>query len=350
MSTAPDVKKLHFTALQNLYIKCFGHAFAEYEELSSHGSDRIIVRLKSEHQSCIGIVNPHIEENKAFLSFGKTFKANGLNVPEIHLIAKDNGSYLLEDLGDETLSIRIKSNWDEGAEEKKALYKKAIDELPKFQVSMASHVDFTLCYQFNEFGEDNINYDINYFKERFLKVFYKSQINEELLDKDLNYLKNKILEMPKDYFLYRDFQSRNIMLKGNDLYFIDFQSGRRGALLYDIASLLYDAKANILQTIREELLEYYLDTVIKYTNIDRNLYQHYFWYFAMIRILQAMGAYGFLGITKGKSKFLESIPYALENINFILNNRIASNELSYLRSIFSELLNNEIEINKEYSK
>ncbi len=339
MSTAPEVKKLHFTALQNLYIKCFGSGFTGYEELTAHGSDRIIVRLISGHQSCIGIVNPHTEENKAFLSFGKTFRENGLHVPEIYSAAKDNGSYLLEDLGDETLFIRVKSDWEKDVEGNKSLYKRAIDSLPKFQVSMAKQVDFSLCYQFGEFGEDNINFDINYFKECFLREFYKSELNEELLNEDLNHLKSKILELPRDYFLYRDFQSRNIMLKSNEPYFIDFQSGRRGALLYDIASLLYDAKANIPQNIREELLEYYLDSVNSYTNIDKNLYREYFWYFAMIRILQAMGAYGFLGIVKNKPKFLESIPYALKNINFILNNRIALNGLNYLRSIFSELLN-----------
>lgn len=129
------------------------------------------------------------------------------------------------------------------------------------------------------------------------------------------------------------------MIKNGELYFIDFQSGRRGALLYDLASLLYDAKADVPQNIREELLDYYLNIVIDYLKIDIALYKNYFWYFAIIRILQAMGAYGFLGIVKGKSKFLESVPYALNNINFILNNRIDSNELTYLRNIFAELLN-----------
>jgi len=127
------------------------------------------------------------------------------------------------------------------------------------------------------------------------------------------------------------------MLHKNDLYYIDYQSGRKGALQYDIASLIYDAKADIPQNLRENLLEYYIAEANKYTGIDANDFKHYFWYFAMIRILQAMGAYGFLGITKGKKRFLESIPYALKNINFILNNRINKTEFGYLKTIFSEI-------------
>jgi aminoglycoside/choline kinase family phosphotransferase len=348
MSGLPDVRKLHFTALQNLHIKCFGSGFTGYEELTAHGSDRIIIRLNSETESCIGIVNPHIKENRAFISFGKIFRKNGLNVPEIFAIAKDDGSYLLEDLGDETLFIRVASNWSGDNSKNISLYKKAIDEMPKFQVSMAGKIDFNMCYQFGEFGEDNIDFDINYFKERFLKALYKNEIDENLLNNDLEFLKGRILEMPRDFFLYRDFQSRNIMLKDEELYFIDFQSGRRGSLLYDIASLLFDARADIPQEIREELLEYYLLTVDKYVTIDIPFFSRHFWYFALIRILQAMGAYGFLGMVKGKTRFLESIPYALKNINFILNRRIPANELNYLKNIFSELLeDNNPEIQKQ---
>jgi aminoglycoside/choline kinase family phosphotransferase len=128
------------------------------------------------------------------------------------------------------------------------------------------------------------------------------------------------------------------MIKNSELYFIDFQSGRRGALLYDLASLLYDAKADIPQQTREKLLEYYLRTAMKITQIDENRYREYFWYFAVIRILQALGAYGFLGTVKGKTKFLESIPYAVNNICFILAKRIPQNELNFLKKIFETLL------------
>jgi aminoglycoside/choline kinase family phosphotransferase len=285
-----------------------------------------------------------IDENRAFIGFGRTFRDGGLSVPEIYCTARDDGSYLLEDLGDETLLERIITAGGFNADII-SLYGKAVDSLLKFQVDTVKKIDFNLCYQFNEFGNENIDYDINYFTERFLKVFYRGKIDAEKLNKDLNFMKQKILELPRDYFLYRDFQSRNIMLKGNDLYFIDFQSGRKGALLYDLASLLYDAKAEVPQNVREELVDYYLNEAGKNVTIEKEKYKMYFWYFAMVRILQALGAYGYVGIVKGRSKFLESIPYALNNINFILSNRVESVELHYLKKIFLELLN-ENNINK----
>lgn len=338
-SIQQQTKKLYYTQLQNLYTKHFGNGYTMFEELSAHGSDRFIARLGSDAGKCVGIVNKNLDENRAFIGFGKTFLEHGMNVPEIYSAAEDEGSYLLEDLGDETLAKRVNSDWETGTDEKLALYEKAIEHLVRFQVDMKEKPDYSLCYQYNEFGEDNITYDINYFKERFLKQFYKSQVNENELNADLNFLKEKILELPREYFLYRDFQSRNIMLHKNDLYFIDFQSGRRGALLYDTASLLYNAKANIPQDIREQLLEFYIETASKKTIIDGEKYKSFFWYFVMIRILQALGAYGFVGIVKNKPKFLESIPYALKNINFVLNERIENSKLKYLRAIFRELIN-----------
>ena len=330
--------KAYYTSLQNLHIKHFGKPVEFFGQLMSHGSDRFIVRLKSaDGSSCIGIVNHNIDENKALISFGRTFKSQGMNVPEIFAVNRDNVSYLMEDLGDETLLSKIESS-KSFENSLKELYKKAIENLTKFQITACKDIDYSLCYQFIEFGEKNIDYDINYFKERFLKVFYKNELNEDLLNKDLEFLKNKIMELPRNFFLYRDFQSRNIMIKEGELYFIDFQSGRRGALLYDLASLLYDAKADIPQQTREEFLEYYLTSVKNLIPIEENKYRQYFWYFALIRILQALGAYGFLGIVKGKNRFLESIPYAINNIYFILHSRVQQNELAYLKKIFEKLL------------
>ena len=129
--------------------------------------------------------------------------------------------------------------------------------------------------------------------------------------------------------MYRDFQSRNIMIKESKPYFIDYQSGRKGALQYDLASLLYDAKADIPQEVRESLIDHYILKLKEIIKVNAREFTHYFWYFAAIRILQALGAYGFLGLSRGKKKFLESIPYAVKNINCILNNRIENGNLSY---------------------
>lgn len=344
----PAAQKLYYTQLLHLYTEHYGEPYQTHERLGSHGSDRFITRLSSPAGTCVGIVNPHLNENKAFLSFCKTLSEIGINAPEIYITADDEGSYLLEDLGDETLHNRINSDWDSNLTDKINLYKRVLDILPKIQIEMIKHADQTLFYQFAEFGSENIDFDINYFKDRFLKVFCPADLNEELLDKDLEYLKNVLLEVPRDFFMYRDFQSRNIMLHKDELYFIDFQSGRRGTLLYDAASFLYEAKANMPQDLREELLEYYLDRVLDHILIDKDFYREHFWYFAMIRILQAMGAYGYLGIVKGRQRFFASIPYAVQNINYILDNKIPHGELTYMKNIFKELEN--IDINKIITK
>lgn len=340
---APETQRHYYTQLLRLYREYFGEDYTEFTRLGSHGSDRFITRLSSPNGKCVGIYNPHLNENKAFISFGRAFKEHGIDTPEIYSISDDEYSYLLEDLGDETLHLRIGSDWDSGADEKITLYKNVLEILPKIQVEMIDHVDQSLFYQFGEFGAENIDFDINYFKERFLKVFSPADIKEELLNKDLEYLKARILDAPRDFFMYRDFQSRNIMLHNDKFYFIDFQSGRRGSFLYDAASFLYEAKANMPQQLREELLEYYLDQMLTHILIDKDFYREHFWYFAMIRILQALGAYGFLGMVKKRERFFASIPYAIKNINYILDNKLQDAELPYLKNVFKELENIEID-------
>ena len=329
--------------LENLFYTQFKKDIYSCDVLSSHGSDRIIIRIKSPDKStAIGIINKHIEENRAFLEFSKHFLNHGINVPKIYGVSDDLTCYLIEDLGDLTLyDYRKKtskaSKKNSFGKDVLDLYKKTILELQKFQIEAGPSVNYKLCYQFKEFGTKNIVFDLNYFKQRFLKYFYPNHPDKLKFEKDLNSLRTKLLEVPRNYFLYRDFQSRNIMLKRKKLYFIDFQSGRKGALQYDLASLLFDAKADIPQSKRELLLDFYINRAHKIYNLDTKNFKEYFWYFAIIRILQAMGAYGYLGITKGKKKFLESVPYAIKNINMLLREKISKNSLIYLRKIFDEL-------------
>ncbi len=328
-----------YSLAHQLYTKHFGHNADSIEPLTAHGSERIILRMQSGRgNNSIAIINQRIDENRAFIYFGSHFRNFGLNTPQIYCSSDDEISYLMQDLGNTTLLNRITKNGKANfGEEEKKLYTRVIEILPEFQVRAGRSADYSYCYQFNEFGEENIRFDLNYFYERFLKQFYKSEINENDLKKDFDELTKKLLELDRTNFLYRDFQSRNIMIVDSDLYFIDFQSGRRGALLYDIASLLYDAKAEIPQPERELLAEHYLNIIQTYTDIEKNKYSEYFWYFAMIRIFQAMGAYGFLGIVKGKKRFLESIPLALNNIRFILENKTGNKQFPYLKTIFSEI-------------
>jgi aminoglycoside/choline kinase family phosphotransferase len=324
--------------LGKLYKGTFNNEVTSYESLYPHGSDRKIIRLKSSDKSSIvGIYNENIPENLAFLSFSKHFRSSGLNVPEVFSVSPDNASYLMKDLGDTTLFKKICDDKVRFSNENVGLYKKAIEYLVEFQTSAGKDIDYSLCYQFDEFGKDNIRYDLDYFKEKFLSNFYKKELDNEKLENDLSFLTKILLELPRNYFLYRDFQSRNIMLHKNDLYFIDYQSGRKGALQYDIASLLCDARADIPLKLREELLDYYISIVKRKVKVDSNSFKQYFWYFTTIRILQALGAYGYVGITKGRKDFLQSIPYALKNACFVLNNRIEKGKLEYLKNILSEI-------------
>ena len=338
MTAEPEKTNTDYNVLQELHQKAFGSGIVKYGEISSHGSDRQIIRLHGESgKTSIGIINENISENKAFTGFGKHFRSIGLNVPGIYITSDDLKLYILEDLGDETLLNRINNSEDGFGIKQTELYKRVIDELPKFQVTAAKGIDYGLCYQYGEFGKENIRFDLQYFRERFLDEFGNDDYDGKLLEDDLDFLTEKLLQLPRDFFLYRDFQGRNIMIKNEEFYFIDFQSGRRGSLLYDTASLLYNSRANVPQAAREELIEYYLEVINGYVNIDKSLYRDYFWYFAVIRILQGLGAYGFLGIVKGKQKFLESIPPALDNINFILSSRIIGGELKSLKKIISGL-------------
>lgn len=338
MEENSEIIKKQYDELNKLHIEIFGIEVKEYNPILSHGSERNIIRLNSGESSVIGIINQITEENRAFISFAQHFRNCGLNVPLIYGKSENELCYITEDLGDETLFDRIIQTGQINNEIIE-IYKNVIEELPKFQITAGKDIDYNLCYQYAEFGVENIEYDLNYFKQRFLNVYYRSNYIESALINELNRIKYKALEVPIKYFLYRDFQSRNIMIKDSDIYFIDFQSGRKGALLYDIASLLYDAKANIGQNIREELLEYYIELLNYYRVENLIRYKEYFWYFAVLRILQALGAYGYLGLVKGKQKFLESIPMALENIIDILDNRLKNENYSALKKIFNELIN-----------
>lgn len=335
--------KLHLPPLESLCRRHYKLSHFAPTPLSAHGSDRKILRIQLENDSIIGISNSNLDENRAFLSFTENFHKHKLNVPRIFAVSDDLSCYLMEDLGDTTLFEFINNNRDHEFSNCIPYYKKAIHELIKFQVSAGKTIDTSLCYQFAEFGEENIDYDLNYFHERFLKGVYKSDYDGTELGNDFNELKSVLLEIPRDYFLYRDFQSRNIMLKNDDMYFIDYQSGRKGALQYDLASLLFDAKADVPNEAREMLLNHYIEELEKLVSFDKQKFRHYFWYFVIIRILQAMGAYGFLSAVKGKKLFLESVPYALKNINIVLNNKIDSNKLKYLRNLFNRIQNEGIQ-------
>ena len=284
------------------------------------GSGRKIVRLASEKHSAIGVMYDVREENVAFLEFSRHFRRHRLPVPEIYAEDLGHGAYLEEDLGDSTLFEFLSRNraGEKIAPQAVEAYRKVVAELPRFQIEAGRDLNYKVCYPCASFDQQSIAWDLNYFKYYFLKLA-GIPFNEQELEDDFGRLTKFLLSAPRDYFLYRDFQSRNVMLRDGQPFFLDYQGGRKGALQYDIASLLYDAKADLPPELRQQLLDYYLERLAHFTDLDRETFMHHYYAYAYVRIMQALGAYGFRGFYERKTHFLQSVPFALKNLRWLLH-------------------------------
>jgi aminoglycoside/choline kinase family phosphotransferase len=306
------------------------------------GSGRKIIRLTNNEVSAIGILYGVREENAAFLEFSKHFLGHGLPVPEIYAENLDAGAYLEEDFGDVTLFEFLSKNreGDNIAPAAVVAYRKVVAVLPRFQIEAGRDLDYGKCYPRASFDRQSINWDLNYFKYYFLRLAGIS-FNEQALEDDFESLTNFLLSADRDYFMYRDFQSRNVMLRGEEPFFLDYQGGRKGALQYDIASLLYDAKADLPPELRQQLLDLYIERLGEFIKIDRESFLHYFYAYVYVRILQALGAYGFRGFYERKAHFLQSVPYALKNVRWLLHNVKLPVALPTLMEAFNSMLASE---------
>jgi aminoglycoside/choline kinase family phosphotransferase len=285
------------------------------------GSGRKIIRLSAKNLSAIGILYDVREENVAFLEFSRHFRKHGLPVPEIYGEDLNHGAYLEEDFGGVTLFEFLSSHRDgiNVAPEAVAAYRKVVAILPRFQVEAGRDLNYKVCYPRSSFDRQSIAWDLNYFKYYFLRLA-GVPFNEQALERDFSRLTKFLLSTHRDYFLYRDFQSRNIMLRNGEPSFLDYQGGRKGALQYDIASLLYDAKADLPPELRQQLLDHYLDSLATFIDLDRKEFMEYYYAYVYVRIMQALGAYGFRGFYERKEHFLQSVPYALRNLRWLLHN------------------------------
>ncbi|MGZ5121094.1 MAG: aminoglycoside phosphotransferase family protein, partial [Burkholderiales bacterium] len=285
------------------------------------GSGRVIVRVTGEKLTAIGVVYSVREENVAFLEFSRHFRRRGLPVPEIYTDDLKQGAYLEEDLGDTTLFEFLSAHRNGENIEPQVVdaYRRVVAVLPRFQVEAGRDLNYKVCYPRKSFDRQSIAWDLNYFKYYFLRLA-GIPFNEQALEHDFGRLTKFLLSADREYFLYRDFQSRNVMLRDGAPWFVDYQGGRKGALQYDIASLLYDAKADLPPALRQQLLEHYLDTLARFIDVDRAAFMHHFYPYAYVRIMQALGAYGFRGFYERKPMFLQSVPYALKNVHWLLHN------------------------------
>ena len=292
-------------------------------DLAADGSTRQYFRLVWDgERTVVGALGPDREENRAFLSFAQAFRAAGLPVPEIFAADEAAGAWLEEDLGDTTLfralsSARAGATGGEFPAAIVPLYRRVLSVLPRFQVEGHRVVDYARAYPRGAFDRQSIGWDLNYFKYHFLKLA-GVPFNEQRLERDFARLTAFVLQAPADTFLYRDFQSRNVMIRDGEPWFVDFQGGRKGAPHYDVASLLYDAKAAIPPRLRAELLEHYLGELERVYPVDRSRFRELFTGFVLVRLMQAMGAYGYRGFFERKRRFLESVPHAARNLDDLL--------------------------------
>jgi aminoglycoside/choline kinase family phosphotransferase len=286
----------------------FGDSEIEISALPQSGSDRKYFRIKAADRSIIGAYNPNPEENEAFIGFTRHFISKGLPVPEIFGSLPGKFVYFLRDLGDVNLFtfLQLKHSGSGFDSETEEIYRKVLDKLIDFQIKGIDGLNLDLCYPHRSFDRQSMMWDMNYFKYMFLKLVAVS-FNERRLEHDFNLLADFLLETNQDFFLYRDFQSANVMIVDGDPWFIDYQGGRKGAPQYDVASLLYDAKAHIPENYRHKLLDYYINKFCSQSGESINEFRGYYAGFSMIRLMQALGAFGFRGLYEKKPTFTGSI-------------------------------------------
>lgn len=322
--------------LSKLYNDIIGEPPARIVELPASGSNRRYFRLEGP-QSIIGAIGTSHEENEAFIYMAERFKEKGLPVPEVLAVSDDHMAYIQQDLGDLSLFQAIEKGRltrSYGIEEKE-LIAKTLTLLPDIQFAGKDNFDYTKCYPSSSFDMRTIMWDLNYFKYCFLKAT-GLDFQEDRLEDDFVKMARVLMENDCSTFMYRDFQSRNVMIKDGNPWFIDFQGGRRGPFYYDVASFLWQAKANFPESLREEMIDVYIESLRKYVDVDRDQFFATLRHFVLFRTLQVLGAYGFRGYFEKKPHFMQSVPYAIANLRSLLTSDYP--EYPYLESLLKKLV------------
>ncbi len=311
----------------------------QLEVLPASGSARRYIRVAGAQKRALLAYNPNPEENAAFVAYTQHFLQKGLPVPQLYTIPTEEHLYLLEDLGERTLLQQLEqTRQDEQiAAPTIVYYQKSLEALAQLQIKGIEGLPVGQYQQPSHFNQDNMLWDLNYFKYYFLKP-KEVPFNEAALERDFSKLIDYLGNVPTHFFMMRDCQARNIMVKDNNIYFIDYQGGKYGPLQYDVASLLYQAKANLPQALREELLDHYLGALSQLQKIDQRAFKATFYGFVLLRSLQVLGAYGFKGLFQGKTHFIESIPYALKNIQWLIETNRFPVPLPHLTSVLKALI------------
>ena len=286
------------------------------EPLPLSGSDRRYWRLHTSEDSVIATFSPDTVETNLFERLTRIFTKQALAVPKFLYYDESKQVYFQEDLGNTSFWEFLQTHKTD-EETIFTAYTRALRLLADFQMQgyQAIRADNSLLPYFDA---DSMLLDLHYFKYCYL-LPAKIKFNEHSLEKEFRNLCAFLSQERKEYFMYRDFQSRNIMVHRNKLYGIDYQGGRVGALQYDIASLLLQARADLPIGLREDLLNYYINNILPTKPADIYSFKIYYNGFLLLRILQTLGAYGFRGYFEQKEHFLKSISFAKRNIAYWLD-------------------------------
>ena len=330
-------------SILELYKNWSGKEAASIDVLPQSGSERRYFRLHEKKDSTIiGTYGANIKENEAFFYFSEKFFKQQLPVANILAVSDDRMFYLQEDFGDISLIDRLES---EGyTKEIYGLFQKSLQALASLHVKGDNGLDYDKCLTNKEFGKQAIMADLLYFKYYFLDALRKPYDKQKLID-DFEALSNYLTHTEYKYFMFRDFQSRNIMVKKDDsVHFIDYQGGMKGAPQYDVASMLWQARANLDDEWKEKLLNDYITALEKIVDskINRSIFKSQYNGYVMIRLLQVLGAYGFRGLFERKAHFLTSIPLALTNLKWFINNQSMGITLPEFRKVLDLCVDEEI--------
>jgi aminoglycoside/choline kinase family phosphotransferase len=306
--------------IRRLFLTYSRYPITGLDVIPQSGSNRIYFRIRTDERSYIATYNDNVRENQTFIYFSRHFRERGCPVPEIYFVNDPCTIYFQEDFGDWSLLAELEQQGHN--ETVHALFQQSLRQLAKLQIFGGNDLDYSKTITSREFGKQAILSDLLYFKYYFLDTLQIPYDKERLID-DFDRLSAYLTQADHKYFLYRDFQSRNILLKDGQVHFIDFQGGMKGALQYDVASLLWQAKAELSDSWKDSLLEYYMDCVeaLLEKRIDRVSFIAQYNGYVLIRLLQVLGAYGFRGLFERKAHFLISIPLALRNLKWFVNHR-----------------------------
>ena len=338
------------TLIRNLLVSIGKSSNALLTPLPPSGSDRKYYHIqfeKDDQPDLIAFYNPIVDENKAQIEFTRHFRSMGMHVPDI--VAYDDAKtvFILEYLGNKSLFESLSESDNE--EQTVAFYKRAISDLVRFQVEGVKGLDFTKAYPVADFDRQGIIWDLNYFKYCFLKpagiAFHEGQLEKEFLT-----FSDTLSVSNPNFFCYRDFQSRNIMVHDNKLWYIDFQGGRRGPLPYDLVSLLHQVKANLSEEMKELLFSHYLTELAKVAPEEVSQVTYHYNHFVYFRMMQVLGAYGFRGLTERKAHFLQSLPMAGKALGLLLKKHPLDLALPELNRIFNEIVKKYSEEFQEQTK